>query len=76
MSKVRKPNSEHVRIVDGKFKCLHCGEALTIPLPISVNMFVAMGKAFTKDHLYCKKIPSRPDHEDTTTIQQRGLNEF
>lgn len=34
--------------------CTHCGETYPVTMPVSVNMFAAMGKAFGKSHRGCK----------------------
>jgi len=37
--------------------CQHCGATQPIPSPCSINVFRAIGKAFTQDHRNCKPEP-------------------
>ena len=39
-------------------KCTRCGQRVKIPVPLSLDMFVAMGKVFLKEHRVCW--PNRP----------------
>jgi hypothetical protein len=45
----QKPNTAY---------CRHCGATQAIPVPCSANVFAAVTKAFTEDHLNCKQSPS------------------
>ena len=36
-----------------KMMCLHCGTQLDVPLPIGISIFIAMSKAFIKEHKNC-----------------------
>jgi hypothetical protein len=39
-------------VVEGEmFKCMHCGETVHIPMPISIDTFVAFSYAFQISHL-------------------------
>jgi uncharacterized metal-binding protein YceD (DUF177 family) len=35
-------------------ECERCGATYTLPLPVSVNIFVAATKGFIEDHRGCK----------------------
>lgn len=54
-----KTKYHHIRMeADGKqgrFICLHCNGSQTVNFPISIKMFLAIGKIFTKEHKDCKK---------------------
>jgi len=41
----------------GQQECLRCGESYRMALPVSLNVFIAAGKAFTADHRGCKATP-------------------
>lgn len=34
-------------------KCTRCGQRVMIPIPLSLDMFVAMGEVFLKEHRVC-----------------------
>ena len=52
---MRRKKHPHIVMHDEKIVCLHCGQSLTIPVPIGINVFLAMSKAFGKDHKNCEK---------------------
>src|SRR5579883_2914857 len=52
MSKTRK--NDHVVMGDNSVCCLNCGREQLLAFPISLNVMVAAGEAFGKDHRSCK----------------------
>ncbi len=57
----RKQQPDWIIIHDGTqgdlayaFSCLRCGNVQKITLPIEVDCYVAMGKAYVKSHRKCK----------------------
>jgi hypothetical protein len=47
--------TDHIIIKDQRIECLNCGRKLLIPLPISIPVFLAMSKAYVKEHKNCKR---------------------
>jgi len=41
--------------IKNELRCKRCGDIQTIPLPIPIDIFVAMSKAFVKLHKHCKE---------------------
>jgi hypothetical protein len=52
--------ADHVIFRNEKLFCSHCGATQTIPLPMEIAVFAAMGKAFTKSHSKCEKTYQEP----------------
>lgn len=55
-----KCNKEHLVINPEltAMECLHCGAKQTIPIPVYLDIFIAMMKAWEKGHKHCtKKVP-------------------
>jgi hypothetical protein len=57
---VKRRKDSHVTIDGSKksFTCLNCGASYKPKLPVLVSVFVAMGKAFVKEHKGCRKVTS------------------
>lgn len=50
-------NTDHVRLLDGGFSCLHCGARYTMNVPCPINVFTAASEAFVGDHAGCLNQP-------------------
>lgn len=44
-------------------QCLHCGAKQTIPIPVYLDILVAMMKAFEKSHKNCVQIKRITDED-------------
>lgn len=65
--------NDHIRIrnlPDGNHEgfCEHCGKAMTIVMPISMGMFLAISRQFLREHRHCP--PPAPD--DMATARRDG----
>lgn len=47
-------DSTHVVCTESGFKCVHCGQASSVRFPISVSDWIALSRAFVKEHIDCK----------------------
>lgn len=54
MQEHNRPTHVIINLNKGEMACLHCGETHPLHLPVSINMFAAMGEAFSKEHRRCK----------------------
>lgn len=51
-----KSKLSHLKITpDPAMECLGCGAKQTIPIPVYLDILVAMMKAFEKSHKHCQK---------------------
>ena len=52
-----------VRQADLSCECLRCGERMRLELPVRCSVFIAAGRAFTKEHRGCRPrqiVPETP----------------
>jgi len=68
-----KSKTEHVVIRNQKLFCSNCGREQTVPYPIEIPVFVAMGKAFSKSHANCPKTWSEPVVNPSLSERQRAV---
>lgn len=43
-----------------RFLCTHCGERFVLPLPVSVTLAAAVGRAFAREHAHCRRRSDAP----------------
>lgn len=57
MPNVRKMKNEHLILNTEltSMDCLCCGAKQKIPIPVYLDIFIAMMKAFEKSHSHCQK---------------------
>ncbi len=65
---LKKSRTPHCVVGENSLRCTHCGEEVKLPMPISINMFTAMSKAFIKDHKSCKPTQKGAERMDFTTF--------
>jgi len=64
---------EHCTIRNGKLFCLHCGQSMELPIPMSINMSAAMMNAFQEDHKDCVPKWKAPEVDLTLSIKDRQI---
>lgn len=68
--------SDHLDIKTNGFRCLRCGAEETLVMPLSLEAFVAAGKAFEQTHRQCRESHSHVVMEcDTIRCQRCGASE-
>jgi len=50
---VSERNTDHVRLLDGWFTCLHCGARYQMNLPCPIDVFTAACNAYVAVHAGC-----------------------
>lgn len=54
---VREPEKAPVDAQVLPLACRHCGEQLSLIIPLTIPTFLAVAEAFTRTHRECKKAP-------------------
>lgn len=65
--------SPHVVIGNDEFRCVNCGVRQALAMPISINVLIAAGEAFRKDHARCVPTPANrpePVREGASTAER------
>lgn len=72
----KKTTTDHVVMhpsKDNAMLCTHCGREQALPVPMSIGMFSAMTKAFTKEHRGCTKTWAPPEPPAQSAHYQQRL---
>lgn len=56
----KEPETPWIVMGDNCIKCLHCGETQNLGLPMRIPVFLALGKAYRKEHRDCKPREKEP----------------
>lgn len=71
-STAKRKRGDHVTIRNSDLFCSHCGAKQTVPYPIDISVFVAMGNAFTKVHANCEKTWRQPEPDPAWDTARRA----
>jgi hypothetical protein len=68
----QKKEVTHCIIRNGGLFCENCGSSSNVPMPITLPMFAAMIKEFTRIHKNCKKTWSQQFPNPGLSVQQKA----
>lgn len=62
-----KKTAEHIIMRNGGIFCSHCGRSQDLPKTMEIDVFGAIGRAFTKTHKDCVKTWVQPEADQAKT---------